>query len=183
MRGWISWHRQIMNHWLYKEKRVFSRYEAWLDIVMLANHQDARFVFGGELVEVVRGQKITSIRQLCDRWGWSNTKVKNFLKLLEDDGMIVVNSDTKKTLITVEKYDFFQGQDDAEATRKRHASDAETTQKHTNNNVNKVNKEKKETYTPQFDEFWSVYPRKASKADTAKAWNALIKYRRDHDSN
>jgi len=175
VQGWISWHRQIMNHWLYKEKRVFSRYEAWLDIVMLANHQDARFVFGGELVEVVRGQKITSIRQLCDRWGWSNTKVKNFLKLLEDDGMIVVNSDTKKTLITVEKYDFFQGQDDSEATGKRHASDTETTRKHTNNNVNKVNKEKKEIYTPQFDEFWSVYPRKVSKTDAAKAWNTLIK--------
>ena len=172
MKGWIKLHRSIQDHWLYQERRVFSRYEAWLDMLMMVNHQNTKFVFGNDLIEVKRGQKITSIRQLCDRWGWSNTKVNGFLKLLEDDGMIAVNSDTKKTLITVVKYGFYQGHDDTETTEKHRDYDADTTRKHTNNNVKEL---KKSSYTPQFNEFWSVYPRKISKTDAAKAWNTLIK--------
>ena len=32
MSGWIKIHRSITNHWLYTEKRVFSKFEAWNDI-------------------------------------------------------------------------------------------------------------------------------------------------------
>lgn len=148
MKGWVKLHRQIRDHWLYNEKRKFSKYEAWLDLIMDANHKDSRFILGNEMVEVQRGQKITSIRDLCDRWGWSNTKVRNFLDILENDQMILVKSDTKKTLITIVNYEFFQGQDDTETTEKRHGNDAETTQKHTNKNVKNIENEKNEKDKP-----------------------------------
>lgn len=135
-KGWIALHRSIRDHWLYQEKRVFSKYEAWLDILMDANHQKNKIVFDGQLFEVERGQRVTSIRQLCERWSWSNSKVNRFLKMLEDDGMIIKKSDSKKTVITIANYDVYQSPENEKATAKRQQSDTEATQKHTNNNDN-----------------------------------------------
>lgn len=55
-KGWIALHRNIRDHWVYQEKRVFSKYEAWLDLLMDANHQNNKFLFDGQLIEVNRGE-------------------------------------------------------------------------------------------------------------------------------
>ena len=138
-KGWIALHRNIREHWVYQEKRVFSKYEAWLDLLMDANHQKNKFLFDGQLIEVNRGEFITSVRQLCERWGWSNTKVNRFLKMLEDDQMLIRKSDSKKTAISIVNYDFYQSYESKETTQKRQQNDAETTQKHTNNNDKTMN--------------------------------------------
>ncbi|EMF0391867.1 hypothetical protein JMQ88_000942 [Enterococcus hirae] len=138
-KGWIALHRNIGDHWVYQEKRVFSKYEAWLDLLMDANHQNNKFLFDGQLIEVKRGEFITSVRQLCERWGWSNTKVNRFLKMLENDQMLIRKSDSQKTVITIVNYDFYQRNESKETTAKRQQSDTETSQKHTNNNDKTMN--------------------------------------------
>lgn len=145
--GWISLHRRIRDHWIYLETRKFSKFEAWLDLLMSANHKDNRFVLGNELVDVKRGQFITSIRQLGEKWSWSNTKVIHYLNLLQRDGMIKAKKDTKKTVITVVKYDFFNSKSKIKKTEKIYENSDLRTHKHTNNNENKVNKYiKEDTY-------------------------------------
>lgn len=164
MTGWISLHRSIEEHWTFKEKRKFSKFEAWIDILLMVNHKDKKIALGNELIVVKRGQKITSIRQLCERWHWSNNKVKNFLKMLEDDGMLNVKSDAKKTLLTVVKYDVYQSQNlemrresDANASQMHHESDAKATRMHTNNNDNNVNNENKENKDNKRQSVFSFY--------------------------
>ena len=122
MTGWISLHRSIEDHWLWETDRAFTRLEAWIDILLMVNHKERKIMIGNDLITVKRGQKITSIRKLCERWSWSNSKVKKFLELLERDEMLIVKSDTKKTVITVVNYDFYQSQD----YKKRHESDTKT---------------------------------------------------------
>lgn len=142
-KGWIKLHRQIMDHPFYTEDRIFSRYEAWEFLLLSANHADAKIMIDGQLVTVERGSLITSIRKLQERWKWSNTKVSRFLDVLQSEGMATVKSDTKKTVISIDKYGFYQGTDDEETTPKRRESDAEATQKHTNKNVKNEKNEKK----------------------------------------
>lgn len=148
MAGWISLHRSIENHWLYDEDRKFSKFEAWIDLLLMVNHKDNKTIMDGKLVTVKRGQRITSLRKLGDRWKWSLTKVDSFLRLLEQDKMIVVKKDTKKTLVTIVNYDVYQNVDlekrhrkDSEKTQKEQRKDSEKTQKKTNNNDNKENNE------------------------------------------
>jgi len=148
MAGWISLHRSIENHWLYEEERKFSKFEAWIDLLLMVNHKDNKTVMDGKLFTVKRGQRITSLRKLGDRWKWSLTKVDSFLRLLEEDKMIVVKKDTKKTLVTIVNYDVYQNvnlekrhRKDSEKTEKEHRKDREKTQKKTNNNDNKENNE------------------------------------------
>lgn len=131
-KGWIKLHRDIQDHWLYGEKRTFSKYEAWLDLVMRANHRPNKIVLGNELIEVETGQLITSLRKLGEQWSWSNTKVNHFLTLLSNDGMITYKKDTKKTLITIVKYELYSGNETKKRTHKEHENDTEETQKHTN---------------------------------------------------
>lgn len=164
-KGWISLYRSIQDHWLWQEK-PFSKAQAWLDLLLSANYQDKKIVFDSNLVEVKRGEFITSIRKLCERWGWSNSKVKKFLDTLQLDGMITYKSDTKKTAINIVNYNVYQTLSDAEnvteTSQKRHRSDTETSQKHTNNNNNKdnnVNNDNNKTTTTicGSDEEFNIY--------------------------
>lgn len=171
--GYIKLYRSIQDHWLFKEKRKFSKLEAWIDLLMLANHKDSKVVIGNEVIEVKRGQRITSIRQLCQRWGWSNTKVKQYLNLLETEGMAITESDTKKTLITIVNYDFYQGTGDAKTTENRHENDTKQTQKHTNKN------DKNDKYNIPIVEIVDYLNQKAGKnfKPSTKKTQALIKAR------
>lgn len=162
MTGWISLHRSIQKHWLFEEKRKFSRFEAWIDILMMVNHTDNKIMHDGDLITVKRGQRITSLRQLGERWSWSITKVDKYLKILESDGMLDVKKDTKKTVLTVVNYDDYQDEDlkkrrrnDSEKTEKKHRSNTEKTQKKTNNNDNKENNDDNDVVVG--DDFASIY--------------------------
>ena len=105
-------------------------------------------MFNGELIEVKKGSKITSLRQLSDRWKWSTNKVKKYLEQLQKDGMINYKSDNKKTLLTIENYGVYQGQGNTEETQKEHRSDTEENQKKfksdAEENQKKTNKNDKE---------------------------------------
>ncbi|MDW7672288.1 MAG: hypothetical protein SCM88_11455 [Bacillota bacterium] len=136
-------YRELQEHWLW-EKESFDRRSAWIDLLLMANYKDARVMMDGQLIDVKRGQRITSIRYLCQRWGWSNTKVSAFLRTLEKDGMITCATDKKKTVITIENYSKFQGENDTETSPNRHYSIIEQTLQHTNKKEKKEKKEKTE---------------------------------------
>jgi uncharacterized phage protein (TIGR02220 family) len=142
MPGYISLHRDIQKNWLYMENRTFSRYEAWLDILMRVNHAEGKVPHNGTIETVLRGSTIWSMGDMEKHWKWSNSKVRAFLKRLENEGMITAKSTTKKTYLTVIKYDKYQGSDTDKEPPKHHQNTTKTPRKHTNNNVNNDNKYK-----------------------------------------
>jgi len=152
-KGWISLYRSLQDHPFWKEQRSFSKAEAWIDILMMANHSDNKFLLGSEFLEVERGSFITSEIKLKSKWNWSKTKVRNYLSLLESDNMITKKADSKKTTIRVVRYCDFQDFEttekpieDQEKTAKKPIEDFKRTskelQKNTNNNDNNYNNEK-----------------------------------------
>ncbi|MFR5643602.1 MAG: hypothetical protein ACLTK7_10585 [Clostridium paraputrificum] len=148
--GWIKLHRCIRSNWIWNDK-PFSRGQAFLDLLLMVNHEDKKIIFNGSLTEVKRGSCITSIRKLGDKWGWSNKKVKMFLDQLQGDQMITYESNTKRTLVTIEKYDLYQSketpkeqQSTTEETQKHIKSITEAYQKHTNKNDKEYIKNDKE---------------------------------------
>ena len=144
--GYIKLFRQLQNCWIWDDDEPFDRRSAWIDILMSANHSDNKMLFDGSLINIGRGQFITSIRKLADRWQWSTTKVIHFLDILESDQMITRKSDSKKTLLTVVNYSIFQGNDAEEKTVKIQQNDAEVTLKKTNNNDKECTKNEKKIF-------------------------------------
>lgn len=138
-KGWISVHRKIRDCDLIWDDKPFSRGQAWLDLLLLANHEDKEILFNGTYTKIERGQRLTSIRKLSEQWGWSRTKTTKFLNELEKAEMLAVKSDTKKTLITIVNYAFYQDCSATEKPPKSHRKATEKPQKDTNNNYKTMN--------------------------------------------
>lgn len=147
--GWISIHRKIQDNLIWNDK-PFNRGAAWVDLLLLANHEDKKVLFNGSIIEVKRGEKITSLRKLSERWGWSITKVKKFLNLLSDEKMISYKSDSKKTVYNIVNYEVYQDSENTksntEITLKENRNKTEINQKEIkkkqtimNNNINNYN--------------------------------------------
>jgi hypothetical protein len=130
MSGWIKIHRSITNHWLYSEKRVYSKLEAWYDMLIAVNYSDSKTLIKGKLYEVKRGQSIMSLDSWAKRWSWDKSKVRRFLNTLQNDNMIELKSDTITTQLTICNYESYQGERNADETpvkRKRNADETQTT--------------------------------------------------------
>lgn len=141
--GWISIHRKIQQSDIWLDKEPFDKRSAWIDLIIMANHEDRQVLFDGKFIEVKRGEKITSLRKLSEKWKWSRNKVKRFLKLLESGSMIELKIDHQKTTYKIVNYNIYQNEDLSKRTTERPQKDHERTtggpQTDTNNNVNNVN--------------------------------------------
>ncbi len=106
-KGYIKVYRDIRDHWLWDQK-PFSKGQAWIDLLMLVNHEDKRLKFDDEIVTCRRGMTITSLRKLSERWGWSPGKVDRFLKLLKSEIMIQEERNSRRTIISIVNYGDYQ---------------------------------------------------------------------------
>lgn len=140
MEGWICVHRRMCEHWLWNDK-PFSRGQAFIDLLLTANHTDKETIVGNAVISVKRGSFITSQMKLSERWGWSKTKVLSFLRLLENEKMIVVKTDRKKTAVNIVNYDKYQISETAERPKKDRKKTIKKPQKNTTNNENNENNE------------------------------------------
>ena len=106
MEGAHPIHRSVLDHWVWKDK-PFALGQAWVDLILLANHTDSKAVLRGRVYEVRRGQVFRSKLVLGERWGWSRGRVKRFLTLLEKNEMINQQAGQHATFITLLNYDRF----------------------------------------------------------------------------
>lgn len=117
--GWIKLFRQIVDHQLWQAPEPFDKRSAWIDLLLMVNHEDREILIGNQSITVHRGQKWTSIRGLAERWHWSQKRTLSYLRMLEGLGMITKDGHTKGTLLTIVKYDDFQGRGQTKETQKK----------------------------------------------------------------
>ena len=146
MEYYIPISRRLFEHPFWCEERVFSRFEAWLDLVRSARFEDTKQLIGNRFIEVKRGQILVSLRFLAGRWQWSTKKVNSFLDLLIQDNMIIKETpkETGQTVVTICNYDKYNYQlSEEEPKKKQQGNTKETARKQQGNKVNKENKENK----------------------------------------
>jgi len=173
-RGYLALWRKIQDHDFYKEKRVYSKYEAWLDLIMEVQHKEEpqQVVIGMKVYVCNYGESLKSHLTWGKRWGWSESKVRRYFKLLKNMGQIVEKSEVKTTrisLINYHTYDPRRRANDDEATSKRRASDDEATTDKNDNNVKNEKKRTKENF---------IFPESYSEALKSK-FNDFIDNRKE----
>lgn len=141
MEGWIKYHRKIINHFLFKEDRVFSKFEAWTYLLFSANHKECKVVLGNEIINLNAGEFVTSQLKLMELFKWSKSKLRGFLLLLEKEDMISVKSDKKKTTISIVNYSSYQSLETIRRPQEDHKETISRLQKDTDKNVKNVKKE------------------------------------------
>jgi len=104
-RGWIKVHRDIRKHWVWQKPEYF---QAWMYLLISANHKEKTWLQNGNLVQIKRGELVTSLESLAEQFTWSRGKVRHFLNLLEKDTMIVRVSNHNYTHLSICKYETYQ---------------------------------------------------------------------------
>lgn len=98
-----------MKHNLWEEK-PFSRGQAWIDMILMANCSDGK---------VGRGSFITTECALSNRWGWTRKKIQLFLKYLENENMVTKKSSNKGTIINIVNYESYQFKERSDGKKKK----------------------------------------------------------------
>lgn len=102
--GYLGIFRKFFDHEFWKEKRQYSKAEAWIDLMQCArygekpeNLLDKR---GAYILEY--GDVYISSRYLGERWLWSRTKVSKFLEYLEKrESITYKKKDSHRTIINI----------------------------------------------------------------------------------
>ena len=142
MEGWIAIYRKLATNdlWL---KQKFTKGQAWVDLIILANHKNGIIEKRGQEIKIERGQVGWSELALSIRWKWSRNKTTRFLNWLENEKQIIQHRTRVTTLITVVNYDKYQYPVKYMKQQKIQQKDNRTLktiqQKDTNNNDNKRN--------------------------------------------
>lgn len=145
MNGWIKIHRKMVNWEWYQDHNVRL---VFLHLLLKANYKEKRWK--GEIVN--RGQLITSRKNLAKEVGLSERQVRTALFKLKTTGEVSIKTTSRFSIITVEKYAFYQDvddeidqridqQDDQQSTSNRPAIDQRAT---TTKEIKKEKKGKKD---------------------------------------
>jgi hypothetical protein len=86
----------------------FTKGQAWVDLVGLANWNDTTAELRGIKFPVKRGQVARSERFLTKRWKWSRNKVRRFLNELESEHQIEPQKNNVTSLFSIINYDKYQ---------------------------------------------------------------------------
>lgn len=179
--GYIAISRKLFQHELFTEKREYSRFEAWVDLIQLCAFEDNNsMLFKGRVVKWGRGQTIASVRFLQQRWNWKSVdKVFCFLELLRSQEMIQTDKEQGIGRITLCKYE------DYNPKPNRNRNTDRTPTEHRPNNIKEYNKEEiikvQERTEPEndFDWFWEAYGKKADRSKCEHKFKNLSKAERD----
>lgn len=147
--GWIKLHRKIIDNWIWDDP---EKLRAWLDILLMVNHENKQIPFNGHIKTIHRGEKLTSLSKLAERWKWTRNRVSRFIDLLCEADMVTADRTANGTLLTVVNYGVYQSQrytDEATDEAANEATHEATHEAQTRSNKNyKKVKKKREGKAP-----------------------------------
>lgn len=166
--GYIKIWRKIKNHPYWKEPRQFSKFEAWMDLVMTAAGIDFEVPYRDQLIKLKRGQMIIATRKLAERWGWSRERVHRFLANCVYKGEIRYHRrDHRFSIISIVKYATYNPP--ADSGRTKNETTGKTTGKTTDET--KINKDKRSNKIKNKEGHKEPYPYLSLKNDVIFKWN------------
>lgn len=135
MQGFILLHRKILENPVFVKAELL---QLFIYCILKANHKDKEFIFNGRTEKIKRGSFITGQMKLSKDLKQSQSSVYRRLQVLKKLGYIELKVNNKFTLVTVVKYNTYQGRH-LKMNNKRITSEYQV---NTNNNDinNEINK-------------------------------------------
>ena len=151
MQGWIKLHRKILNSDMYVQLTSKQR-DVLIQCLLLANHEEKEWEWGGKIYKCKAGQFITSLEKLSIRCSKDVTMsvLRTSLKKLEMWGFLTNESTKTGRLVTICKWETYQSKDiesnkddDKQMTNDRQTIDKQMTTNKNDKELIKNNKENK----------------------------------------
>jgi hypothetical protein len=140
--GWIKLWRKIQDNPVWQHK-PYSYGQAWVDLLLLANHEAHCIWPRGIRLDLEAGQVGYSKESLAAKWGWSRGRVTRFLNMLENAQQIVQQKDNVTTVITITNWKPHQETDGKQYSRRTAGGPQADTNK---NEKNEENEKKSSCY-------------------------------------
>lgn len=152
--AFIKIDRKVFDHFLWTENRVYSKFEAWLDLIQLVSYtEDNEKIINGVVIKWQRGEYPVSYSFLSKRWNWSAQRVRGYMQLLKCNKQINTRTTSVTTILTLCNYDKYNNGQQAdefkttsEATSGQQADNKRTT-------INKEDKESKKDIDKRKSDF------------------------------
>lgn len=131
--GWVKLHRKLLEWEWYEDAHMVH---LLVHLLLTATHEDRKY----KGLTIRRGQLVTTIKQLADALGASETSTRRRMKRLKSGGFLTIKVAHNRTTITICNYDSYQmdkkecGGRTAEERRK---SGGRTAEAHNNRNNKK----------------------------------------------
>ena len=155
MEGWIKIHRQVIYSDIYQMPplylRVFER------LIIEANHKDNVIPYNHGQKLIKRGERLTSVRQICEWVGWHERNIfktpnpktiQCILDWLEDNNMVEIygfKGNRKETHYNIVNYSVYQEEDSTKVTvtgeREKQSLETNKNEKNVKNNNISLNRD------------------------------------------
>jgi hypothetical protein len=123
--AFIRINRKLFDNPIWKENRVYSRAEAWIDLIQLVSYTpNNKRIIDGVMVMWGRGEYPVSHRFLSLRWNWSINKTRAFMQFLSINKQSTTRITGKTTILKLCQYDYYnptsqgEGQDEGQGDGK-----------------------------------------------------------------
>lgn len=182
--GWIKVDRKLLDNSIWTKEK-FTKGQAWIDLLLLANHKDSRELYRGNMKDFKKGNVYRSIDWLSKRWRWTWRTTERYLKMLEKEQMLSIKCTKHDTTITIVNWEFYQGKGRTESRTddiSDDTSDSRTDDIYTRRNKERYKKEKEigpdEQNDVSDDELPTLTPEEAKKWEekNGRAWEGWIQY-------
>lgn len=100
--------RAIFDTEIWQDPEPYDMRSAWIWLIGMANFKEAPRVIRGQALKIKRGQLHVSMSYLAEAWHWSVGKVRRYIRLLEQLGMVQAHGTPNGTTLTIENYAKYQ---------------------------------------------------------------------------
>lgn len=104
--GWVKLHRKLLEWEWYGDAHMVH---LLVHLLLTATHEDRKY----KGLTIRRGQLVTTIKELADALGASETSTRRRMKRLKSGGFLTIKVAHNKTTITICNYDSYQGEQKA----------------------------------------------------------------------
>jgi hypothetical protein len=170
MEGWVKLHRCLIDKPIFDNANLLK---VWIWCLCKATHKQHIQLVGLQKIELNIGQFITGRNAGSIELKLKPSTFWDYMKFLKDNKSININSNSKFSVVTVENWVLYQVDENISDSETDNKPTAIRQPSDTNKNDKTVKNDKKNIYGDEFDSFWNLYPKKASKKDAIKAWNKI----------
>jgi uncharacterized phage protein (TIGR02220 family) len=133
--GWIKLHRQLLESTVFDNSDLLK---VWVWCLLKATHRKRKQLVGLQEVMLEEGQFIFGRKKASEELKLSESKVYRLMKILKSENNISMKSNNKFTIITVENWTLYQGDDKENEQQMNNKRTTNEQQMNTNKNVKNV---------------------------------------------
>jgi hypothetical protein len=183
--GWIKLWRKTLESDIFDNVYLWA---TWHALLYMATWKPSKILWNGKQREIPPGSVVFSPREIADRFDCSKSVVLKWLRYLHDTQRIVIETSPAGTLVTIQKWELYQGRDEEACAPSEHGDDTATTPRVHDETLSKEGKKGRKKapirgdYPEDFQEIYNLYPRKEGKSDGFVVYQRAIKTDEDREN-